>query len=143
MSAQVALRGISTLSIWADDVTAASAWYSELLGVAPYFARPEPPEPPSYVEFRLGDHETELGIVDRRFGYDGLRTGEPAGIIAYWAVDDVQQALDAFLAAGATIVQPLTEFGPGFTTSAVADPFGNVIGLMYNRHYLDEVGSAG
>ncbi|GCE77090.1 VOC family protein [Cellulomonas biazotea] len=139
MSAQLTLRGICTLSLWADDVAAAGAWYTDLLGVAPYYARPEPPEPPGYLEFRLGDHETELGIIDRRYALPGLRTGEPGGIVAYWAVDDVEKALATFLAAGATPLQPLTEYGPGFVTAAVVDPFGNVIGLMYNQHYLDDV----
>ncbi|QHT56862.1 VOC family protein [Cellulomonas sp. H30R-01] len=138
MAAPVTLRGISTLSLWADDVTAAGAWYADLLGVEPYYARPEPPAAPSYLEFRLGDHGTELGIIDRRFALPGLRTGEPGGIVAYWAVDDVQKALDTFLAAGATPLQPITEFGPGFVTAAVVDPFGNVVGLMYNQHYLDQ-----
>jgi hypothetical protein len=26
-------------------------------------------------------------------------------------------------------------------TASVVDPFGNVLGVMYNQHYLDEVGS--
>ena len=139
MAAPVTLRGISTLSLWADDVAAAGAWYTALLGVEPYYARPEPPAAPSYLEFRLGDHGTELGIIDRRYALPGLRTGEPGGIVAYWAVDDVEKALEEFLAAGATPLQPLTEYGPGFVTAAVVDPFGNVVGLMYNQHYLDVV----
>jgi hypothetical protein len=28
------------------------------------------------------------------------------------------------------------ERGPGFVTASVVDPFGNVLGIMYNRHYL-------
>ncbi|MDC7121666.1 VOC family protein [Cellulomonas fimi] len=139
MAAPVTLRGIATLSLWADDVAAAGAWYTALLGVEPYCARPEPPEAPGYLEFRLGDHGTELGIIDRRYALPGLRTGEPGGIVAYWAVDDVEKTLDEFLAAGATPLQPLTEYGPGFVTAAVVDPFGNVVGLMYNQHYLDVV----
>ncbi len=30
-----------------------------------------------------------------------------------------------------------TEHGPGFVTAAVVDPFDNVLGIMYNQHYLD------
>jgi hypothetical protein len=29
------------------------------------------------------------------------------------------------------------ERGPGFVTASVTDPFGNVLGIMYNQHYLD------
>src|SRR5215471_5507720 len=34
------LRGLSTVSFFADDVMAAQAWYAELLGIEPYFVRP-------------------------------------------------------------------------------------------------------
>lgn len=29
------------------------------------------------------------------------------------------------------------EGGPGFVTASVVDTFGNVLGIMYNRHYPD------
>jgi len=29
------------------------------------------------------------------------------------------------------------ERGPGFVTASVVDRFGNVLGVMYNRHYLE------
>ena len=32
---------------------------------------------------------------------------------------------------------PVTERGPGFTTAAVTDPFGNLLGVLYNQHFLD------
>ena len=60
------LRGLSTVSFFADDVEAAQAWYAELLGIEPYFVRPDQ-GPPAYVEFRIGDYQHELGIIDRRF----------------------------------------------------------------------------
>lgn len=47
-------RGIATISLYADDVVAARDWYAELLGVDAYYAMPEPPEAPAYVEFRVG-----------------------------------------------------------------------------------------
>ena len=31
------LRGLATISFWAADLTAAKQWYTELLGIAPYF----------------------------------------------------------------------------------------------------------
>jgi hypothetical protein len=37
---------------------------------------------------------------------------------------------------GATPYQPITPRGEGFVTAAVVDPFGNVLGVMYNQHYL-------
>ena len=35
---------------------------------------------------------------------------------------------------------PVTEHGSGFVTASVIDPFGNVLGVMTNVHYLDMLG---
>jgi hypothetical protein len=40
-------------------------------------------------------------------------------------------------------LEALTERGPGFVTASVVDPFGNVLGIMYFRHYLDILGNRG
>jgi len=130
------IRGMATANYWADDVPAAAAWYSEVLGIEPYFAQPAPPATAAYVEFRIGDHQAELGIVDRR--YQPQPAGGPGGVILYWAVDDVQEAHDRLLSLGATPYQPVTARGDGgFITAAVLDPFGNVFGVMENPHYLE------
>jgi predicted enzyme related to lactoylglutathione lyase len=133
------LRGLTTVTYFADDVTAAVAWYTELLGIEPYFVRPVE-GPPAYVEFRIGDALDELGILDRRYAVDG-RPDRPAGVVTYWAVDDVRASFDRLLSMGATVHQEPIERGPGFVTASVVDPFGNVLGVMYNAHYLEMVGS--
>jgi predicted enzyme related to lactoylglutathione lyase len=132
------LRGLTTISYFADDVAAAGRWYTELLGVEPYFARPVD-GPPAYLEYRIGDHQHELGIVDRRFAPPG-RPEQPGGSIAYWHVDDVEAAMARLVDLGATVYESVTERGPGFVTASVVDPFGNVLGVMYNRHYLEMLG---
>jgi len=38
---------------------------------------------------------------------------------------------------GAKEFEHITKRGEGFTTAAVVDPFGNVLGIMYNQHYLE------
>jgi uncharacterized glyoxalase superfamily protein PhnB len=129
------LRGLSTVSFFAADVTAAAAWYTEVLGAPPYFRRPAE-GPPAYLEFRVGDYEHELGIIDARFA-PGPAASPPGGAIAYWHVDDVHAVFDRLLALGATEHEAPTERGPGFVTASVVDPFGNVLGVMFNRHYLD------
>ena len=40
---------------------------------------------------------------------------------------------------GATEHIPVTQQGEGFVTGSVYDPFGNVVGVMFNQHYLDVV----
>jgi predicted enzyme related to lactoylglutathione lyase len=135
------LRGLTTVSFYAEDVTAAMDWYSQLLGVDAYFVRPEQ-GPPAYIEFRIGDYQHELGITDSRYAPHGA-TASPAGAVASWHVDDLPGAMEKLLAMGASEHEPINERGEGFVTASVVDPFGNVLGVMYNQHYLDVLGSTG
>jgi predicted enzyme related to lactoylglutathione lyase len=123
------LRGLTTTSFWAADLIAAKQWYTELFGIAPYFERP------GYIEFRLGDYQHEFGVIDSRYAPPGAQT-DPGGAIVYWHVDDVQGAFAKLLAMGAQSYQAVTERGNGFVTASVVDPFGNILGIMYNPHYL-------
>jgi predicted enzyme related to lactoylglutathione lyase len=131
------LRGLTTVSFFADDVTAAARWYTDLLGVEPYFTRPAEGTP-AYVEFRIGDHQHELGIIDSRYA-PRPRPRETGGAVVYWHVDDVEAAFARLLELGATAYEKPVERGPGFVTASVADPFGNLLGVMYNQHYLQMV----
>jgi predicted enzyme related to lactoylglutathione lyase len=129
------LRGLATISFYADDVEAAREWYTELLGIAPYFVRPET-GPAAYIEFRLGDFEHELGIIDRRYSTNPTATA-PGGALVFWHVDDVEQARERLIARGATEYEPIVQREAGFVTASVVDPFGNILGIMYNPHYLE------
>jgi predicted enzyme related to lactoylglutathione lyase len=129
------LRGLTTVSFFADDVSAAQDWYAEVLGMEPYFVRPAE-GPPAYVEFRIGDYQHELGIIDNRFAPAGPQD-QPGGAVVYWHVDDVQAAFDRLIAVGATVLEKPVERGPGFVTASVVDPFGNILAVMYNKHYLE------
>ncbi len=133
------LRGMATVSFWAADVSAARKWYTALLGTAPYFQRPNA-ENPAYIEFRLGDYQHELGIIDRNYAPKGTVAGT-GGAVVYWHVDDVAATLEKLTAMGATAHEPLTNREAGFITASVIDPFGNILGIMYNPHYLDVLGA--
>ena len=65
-------------------------------------------------------------------------TTELGGAIMYWHVDDLNATFERLLSMGAKEYQPITPRGTaGFVTAAVVDPFGNVLGVMYNPHYLE------
>jgi predicted enzyme related to lactoylglutathione lyase len=146
------LRGMTTVAYQADDMEAAKRWYADLLGVEPYLDRE------GYAEFRFGDYQHELGLIDRRYLSSMSDDGElstaspdgsgavprpvPSGAILYWHVDDVTATLDRLQALGATIFQPPRDFGEGFVGAAVVDPFGNILGVMHNPHYLDVLDAA-
>jgi len=130
---KVELRGLSTISFYADDHEKATKWYSEILGMEPYF------NVPGYCEFRLGDYQHELGIIDGKYAPKNT-TKEIGGAIAYWHIDELQETLDLLLSKGAKLFEPITDRSGGkmaFVTASVIDPFGNVLGIMTNNHYLE------
>lgn len=130
---KIKLRGLSTVSFYADDHEKAKNWYSEILGIEPYF------NVQGYVEFRLGDFQHELGIIDAKYApKDSAKN--IGGAIAYWHVDDLQGTLDQLISKGAKLYEPIIDRSGGkmtFVTASVTDPFGNVLGIMTNEHYLE------
>ncbi|MEU2030612.1 VOC family protein [Nocardia amamiensis] len=133
------LRGMATSTFYADDLEAAKDWYSEFFGIEPYYHVPN-----GYYEFRLGDYQHEFGIVNRAYAPEGARNA-PGGAIVNWHVDDLQATFDRLLELGATVYDPITRRGngEGFVTASVVDPFGNVLGLMSNPHYLEVLAETG
>lgn len=128
-------RGVCTVAYMATDHAGAKQWYTELLGVQPYMDKP------GYAEFRFGDYQHELGIIDAKFIAE-LRGGEakpatPGGAITYWHVDDLEGTLEQLVAMGARELHPPRDFGAGFVGASVVDPFGNIFGIMHNPHYLE------
>ena len=130
MEAKHILRGLSTISFYASDHEAAKKWYTEFLGIDPYFSRP------GYIEFRLGDYQHELGIIDSQFAPEPAAKG-PSGAIAYWHVDNLESTFAKLISMGAKEYQPIIERGHGFVTASVIDPFGNILGIMSNPHFLE------
>ncbi|WP_194819121.1 VOC family protein [Nocardia sp. XZ_19_385] len=135
------LRGMATTTYFADDLEAAKDWYAELLGVQPYFHVPN-----GYYEFRIGDYQHELGIINRAYALAGARNEPGAGGIVHWHVDDLEAAFARLLALGAKEYEPITPRGSadsGFVTASVIDPFGNLLTIMTNPHYLEVLGKTG
>ncbi|MFC9996811.1 VOC family protein [Nocardia sp. NPDC127526] len=132
------LRGMATANYYADDLEAAKAWYSELFGVEPYFTVPG-----GYYEWRIGDYQGEFGIINRKFAPS--HPDRPGGQIVNWHVDDIAAAYERLLALGAKEFEPITERGQGtgFVTASVIDPFGNVLAIMYNPHYVEILAKTG
>lgn len=104
------------------DLDQAEALYGALLGVAPYA------DEPYHVGFRVG--EQELGLDPR--GHSRGVTG-PTG---YWEVDDIEERLRSLRDAGAEVRQPVTDVGRGKLIATVADPDGNITGLVQSPDRL-------
>lgn len=120
-------RGFTTVTLVADDVAAAGAWYADALDAPLTF------ESPDYVELELGPHAHQLGILDRTHAgavWEAAERGDPGGVTSYLWVTDVEAALERLTQRGATPHQPSREFGGGYVGASVVDPFGNVLGVM-------------
>lgn len=132
---QPTLRGMANVSFWADDVKAARDWYSKLLGTEPYFQRPNA-ENPAYIEYRIGDYQDELGIIDKNYMPKTASKTGPGGVTLNWHVDDVAGMVERLKEMGATEYEPVIQReSAGWVTASVVDPFGNVLGLIHSPHY--------
>jgi predicted enzyme related to lactoylglutathione lyase len=114
------ILGLRTALYPAPDIAAGKAWYSQVLGVQPYF------DQPFYVGFSVGGFE--LGLVPDA-------TPGDAGAQPLWGVDDVSAEVERLVALGALPLDPVTDVGEGIKVAAVLDPFGNRLGLIENPHF--------
>ena len=115
--------GLRTVCYHTPDLDRARTWYSQLLGVEPYFAEP------FYVGFNVGGYE--LGLVpDADYGPPG-----PGGATPFWGVADADAAYKLLLERGARSQSPVKDVGGGIKVATVLDPFGNVIGIIENPHF--------
>jgi predicted enzyme related to lactoylglutathione lyase len=117
------VQGLGTVIYHVGDVNQAKAWYSKAFSTTPYF------DQPFYVGFNIAGYE--LGLDPNQT----VTSAGRGGSVAYWRVSEIQPAVDHFVASGATLVEPVNDVGEGIRVAAVADPFGNLIGLIENPHF--------
>jgi predicted enzyme related to lactoylglutathione lyase len=120
--ATIMFLGLRTVIYHAPDLAQAKAWYTLAFGVAPYF------DEPFYVGFEIGGYE--LGL-DPNVAH--VTCGNNA--VAYWGVPDIAHAHAHMLAHGAAPRHAIQDVGDGIKVATVADPFGNVIGLIENTNF--------
>ena len=118
--------GLRTAIYHVDDIEKGKAWYSEVLGVKPYF------DEPFYVGFNVSGYELGLQPAEEQ-------SGEKAdGAVAYWGVKDAAAAFTRMLEVGATRHEALQDVGGGIKVATVKDPFGNIFGMIENPHFKIE-----
>ena len=109
-------EGIKTVLVPVSDVAKSKAVYAALLGTEPQA------DAAYYVGFdAAGQH---IGLVPG---------GGPQGMtspVTYWHVSDIEAKLAEVTAAGATVNEPAHGVGGGRMVATVADPDGNVLGLL-------------
>ncbi len=114
------ILGLRTTIYTVADLQKAKDWYAKAFGAPPYF------DESYYVGFSVGGFE--LGLQPEATPVKE----KTANVIAYWGVEDIRASYAHFLTIGAKEREaPFTVGGP-IETATVIDPFGNVIGLIYN-----------
>jgi predicted enzyme related to lactoylglutathione lyase len=115
-------QGLRTVIYRVPDLTRAKAWYSEAFGIQPYF------DEPFYIGFNIGGYE---------LGLDPNASAVTVGnnTVSYWGVPDIAAAHERLLHHGASPREAITDVGGGIKVAAVADPFGNQIGIIENPHF--------
>lgn len=116
--------GLRTVKYEVSDVAKAKEWYTKALGIPPYFD-----EPAYYVGYNVGGYD--LGLVPAK----DAATRRAAAGVAYWGVGDARAAYKRLLDLGATPVEEIQDVGGGMLAGEVRDPFGNVIGIIYNPQF--------
>ena len=101
------LLGLRTIAYHAPDLAKAKQWYSDVLGVPPYF------DEPFYVGFSVGGFELGL-IPDAEPGITGTQ--------AMWGVENVDAKFKRLLALGATELEAVTDVDGGIKVAAVQAP---------------------
>lgn len=114
------IQGLRTVIYHVSDLERAREWYAGVLGSRPYF------DEPFYVGFDVGGFE--LGLQPLEPG----DTPGGSGTVAYWGVEDADEALARLLEMGATGHGDVQDVGGGIRFATVLDLDGNAFGIIEN-----------
>jgi predicted enzyme related to lactoylglutathione lyase len=108
-------EGVQIVIYPVNDLAAAKARFTALLGVEPYA------DAPYYVGYKVAGQDIGLDP-----------NGHRAGAVGYVAVavTDIKARLQSLLDAGAEVNEALNDVGNGRLIASVKDPDGNLIGLV-------------
>ncbi len=115
--------GLRTTIYQVGDIMEAKAWYSKAFDTSPYF------EEAFYVGFNVGGYE--LGLQPEK----QATIHKIDSVIAYWGVEEIEKVHERLIRLGGTEHEKPFNVGGELMTSTVKDPWGNIIGLIYNPEF--------
>lgn len=117
------MLGLRTTIYKVADLKAAKDWYAKAFKTKPYF------DEPFYIGFNIGGYE--LGLLPEE-----QPVGEKApSVLSYWGVDEINSVYDHLIELGAKVHEPPTNVGGELMTATLIDPWGNIIGIIYNPYF--------
>lgn len=117
------MLGLRTTIYKVGDIDKAKDWYAKAFETQPYF------DEPYYVGFNIGGYE--LGLQPE----EHPTTEKIESVVSYWGVENIKEAYDRLIELGATENEKPRNVGGDLMTATLKDPFGNVIGLIYNPYF--------
>lgn len=120
------ILGLRTTIYKVGDIDKAKKWYSNVFNTEPTF------DQPFYVGFNIGGYE--LGLQPE----ETPASDKLESVVTYRGVEDIQEVYNDFLKSGAMENEKPYNVGGELMTATVKDPWGNVIGLIYNPEFKSE-----
>ena len=120
---QTSILGLRTTIYKVSDIDKARDWYAKAFETEAYF------DEPYYVGFNIGGYE--LGLQPE----EGTKGEKIESVVSYWGVENIQEVYDWFISLGATENEKPYSPGGEMITATLKDPFGNLIGLIYNPYF--------
>jgi len=117
------ILGLRTVIYMVSDVNAAKLWYSKIFEATPYY------DTPYYVGFNIGGYE--LGLHPE----ESSAKEKAENILTYWGVANIESEYARMIALGGTEHQKPGNVGGEIVVASLKDPWGNIIGLIYNPEF--------
>jgi predicted enzyme related to lactoylglutathione lyase len=116
-------QGLRTTIYKVADIDTAKEWYTKAFKTAPYF------DEPFYVGFNIAGYE--LGLQPD----DSSSSAKTDNVVTYWGTEHIDSEYQKLLALGASEHEMPANVGGEIVVASVRDPWGNVIGLIYNPEF--------
>lgn len=120
------ILGLRTAAYQVNDLEKAKSWYTEVFQTEPYFSEP------FYVGFNIGGFE--LGLQPT----SDLSKKKAASVLTYWGVENILEQFKRLLQLGATVHEEPQNVGGNIEVASVYDPWGNILGIIYNPYFKME-----
>ena len=117
------ILGLRTTIYKVGNLIEATEWYTTVFKTAPYFNES------FYVGFNIGGYE--LGLLPE----EHPTTEKPETVLSYWGVNDIHSIYDHFISNGAIAHETPHNVGGELMVATVKDPWGNIIGIIYNPYF--------
>jgi len=114
------MKGLRTCIYMVADLQEAKTWYTKAFETEAYF------DESFYVGFNIGGFE--LGLLPE----EKPTIDKPETVKTYWGVENIHEVYDRLIGLGATEDEKPNSVGGPLLVATVKDPWGNLIGLIYN-----------